>query len=87
MPASEQQQHIKCPFCETGHIVPKAGSTGCPKCYVRVWLDDRLECIFVDTKDFRLPVLGNVCSRCGLFQDYGANRCLYCGKELSSTIQ
>jgi hypothetical protein len=47
---SDQQQSTKCPFCETGHILPKAGSTGCPKCYVKVWLDDRMECIFADKK-------------------------------------
>ncbi len=33
----------------------------------------------MDTKDLRLPVLGNVCSRCGLLQDYGA-------KEIPSKV-
>ena len=81
------KKHIKCPFCETGHILPKAGSTGCPKCYVRVHLDVRLGCIFVDKSTFRLPIYGTVCPICGLVQVEGNERCWYCGVGLCITVQ
>ncbi len=87
VPESEQQQYIKYPFCTTGHILPKAGHTGCPKCYVRLRLDDRLECIFVDKSTFRLPIHGTVCPSCGLVQSEKNDRCWYCGMELCCTVQ
>ena len=87
MPASDQQQHIKCPFCEIGHILPKAGSTGCVKCYVKVWLDDRMECIFVDMSTFRFPIHVTVCGCCGLVQGERNDKCWYCGMGLFCTVQ
>ena len=79
------QQRIKCPFCETGYILPKVGSTGCPKCYVRVWMDDRMECVFVNKSTFRLPIQGTVCGSCGLVQGEHNQECGYCGTILNRT--
>jgi hypothetical protein len=59
----------------------------CPGCDAKFTVDDRLECVFADTSDLRLPIKGNICSNCGLLQDYGVDKCRYCGKEMSSTIQ
>jgi hypothetical protein len=84
---SDQQPYIKCPFCESGHILLKAGSTGCPKCYVKVWLDDRMEYIFVDKSTFRLPIHGTICGSCGLVQRERNDKCWYCGMGLSPTMQ
>ena len=55
------KQSIKCSFCETGQILPKAGSTGCPKCCVKAWLDDRMGCVFVGKSTFKLPIHGTLC--------------------------
>ena len=38
----------------------------CPECHAKFEYDDRMECIFVDTDDLRLPVHGTVCPQCGL---------------------
>jgi hypothetical protein len=84
-PKSKQTRYINCPFC-SGLIEPKIGQTKCPECKAKFTYDDRLESVFVDLDDLRLPIKGNVCSNCGLLQDYGGGTCLYCGKELSSTI-
>jgi hypothetical protein len=59
----------------------------CPECYAKFEFDDRMECIFVDTNDLRLPVHGTVCPQCGLVQGMDVQRCLYCGQGLSGTVQ
>ena len=88
IPASDKRrQSIVCPFCVTGYILPRTGSTGCPKCYVKVWLDERLEFIFVDKSTFRLPISGTVCGSCGLVQSEENDRCRYCGMPMCRTAQ
>jgi len=83
------RQHIKCPFCAAGHILPKAGSTGCPMCFAKVWLDDRLECIFVDKRPLRLPLHGTVCPIFGLVQseEYDKMRVFWCGVVRCSSMR
>ena len=59
----------------------------CPESHAKFEYDDRMESIFVDTDDLRLPVYGTVCPQCGLVQDKDVQRCLYCGQRMSSTVQ
>ncbi len=70
-----------------GLLEPKTGKQKCSECGTNFEIDDRLECIFADTNDLRLPIKGNVCIKCGLIQDYGIDYCMNCGYGLSSTIQ
>jgi len=83
---SKPKRYIECPFC-SGVLEPKIGKMKCPECGAKFEYDDSFGGVFVDIKDLRLPIKGNVCSKCGLLQDYGVERCLYCGNALSSTIQ
>lgn len=59
----------------------------CPECHAKFEYDDRMESVFVDTEDMRLPAHGTVCHQCGLVQGADVQRCLYCGKGLSGTVQ
>jgi len=61
--------YLKCPFCLNYSVKAKPGKTTCPECSAEFEVDDRLECIFADTKKMRLPVNGFVCRVCvGLFR-------------------
>jgi RNA polymerase subunit RPABC4/transcription elongation factor Spt4 len=79
-------EYIECPFCQ-GLLEPKSGKQKCPECGVSLEIDERLESIFADTNDLRLPIKGNICTKCGLLQNYGIDQCRNCGYKLSSTIQ
>ena len=87
MKNSLQLDYLKCPFCLDHIIEAKPGKTTCPECSTEFEIDDRLECIFADTSKMRLPVNGFVCWMCGVVQGDKAKKCLYCGAELSNTIQ
>ena len=78
---------LKCPFCLNHIVDAKPGKTTCPGCSAEFEVDDRLECIFADTQKMRLPVNGFVCSVCGLVQVDEKRNCMYCGAELSTTLQ
>jgi hypothetical protein len=74
-----------CPFCS--YVLElRPGKMKCPECQARFEYDDRMECVFVDTSDLRLPVHGTVCPQCGVVQGEG-KRCLYCGKEMCCDVQ
>ena len=79
--------YLKCPFCLNHKIEAKPGKTICPECSAKFEIDDRLECIFADTQQLRLPVNGFVCGACGLIQGDENRNCAYCGTELSTAIQ
>ena len=81
MPAPE---YIQCLFCQ-GLLEPKTGKQTCPESGTNLEIDDRLECIFVDTNDLMLPINGTVCSKCGLVQGDLVRMCGYCGANLGST--
>jgi hypothetical protein len=49
------------PFC-SGVLEPKIGTMKCPGCHSRFEYDDRMESVFVDTEDLRLPAHGIVYS-------------------------
>jgi hypothetical protein len=49
-----------CPFCRETEVGNDSGPTTCPACKTGFEIDDRGECIFVDTDDPRIPVDGLV---------------------------
>ena len=77
---------IKCPFCLSQSIEAKPGATSCPKCGALFEIDDRLECIFGDTENLRLPAIGTICVNCGLIQAGSHQNCLYCGAVISMAV-
>jgi len=83
---SKRKRYIECPFC-SGVLEPKIGKMKCPECHAKFEFDDRVESVFVDTDDLRLPVHGTVCPQCGLLQGDYVKKCLYCGKGLCGTVQ
>jgi len=85
--SSQQLDFLKCPFCLNHNVEAKPGKATCPECSPEFEVDDRLEGIFVDTKKIRLPVNGSVCGVCGLVQGFENINCVYCGAELSITLQ
>ena len=83
---SKPKRYIECPFC-SGILEPKMGKMNCPECRARFEYDDRMESIFIDTTDIRLPIHGTVCPQCGLVQGEDVQRCMFCGHGLVATIQ
>ncbi len=74
--------YLKCPFCSYAGIVLNPGETLCPKCAAEFAIDDRLESIFVNTNNPRLPLKGNICTNCGLLQSETVTECLNCGAQM-----
>ena len=87
MDKSLQPDNLKYPFCLNHSLEAKPGKTTCPECSAEFEVDDRLECIFADTRKMRLPLHGGVCRGCGLVQGDASERCGYCGAELSTALQ
>lgn len=81
------QDFIKCPFCTDHSISPISGKTTCPNCFAMFEIDERGECVFVDTNNLRLPAKGTVCPGCGLIQGEMTEKCNYCGAFLYSDQQ
>ena len=50
-----------CPFCRQSDIVDNSGTTICPSCILVLEIDDRGECVFVDTDSPKMPMYGQVC--------------------------
>ena len=65
---SDSHQHFDCPFCLNQCIKASPGKTRCPVCDAAFEIDDRAECVFGDTNEIRLPVIGIICATCGLIQ-------------------
>ena len=84
---AQQFDYLKCPFCLNRSIEAEPGKTTCPECSAEFEVDDRLECIFTDTKKMRLPVNGFVCGACGLVQGVERGNCAYCGSDLNLSFQ
>jgi len=87
MKNSQHLDYLKCPFCLTTSLEVKPGPISCPECLAEFEINDRLECIFVDTLRMKLPVNGFVCGVCGLVQGDENSNCMYCDAELSTTLQ
>ena len=86
---TQQFDYLKCPFCLNHSVEAKPSKTTCPECSAEFEIDDRMECIFINPNKLRLPVAvnGTVCGVCGLVQGNERVNCLYCGTELSTTLQ
>jgi hypothetical protein len=78
---------LKCPFCLSQSVEAKSGKSNCPVCFAEFEIDDRLECIFIDPINLKLPVNRFVCRSCGLVQGYENRKCVFCGAELGATVQ
>ena len=76
--------NILCPFCGCPGIEAKPGKTSCYKCHTSFLIDDRVECVFADPKNLRLPLKGTVCPVCGLIQGEDSDHCVYCNTKLNS---
>jgi hypothetical protein len=84
---SKNQEYLKCPFCESRCIEAESGKSNCPECGSEFEVDDRLECVFVDTEKMKLPAKGIVCPLCGLVQNDDVKTCLYYGMWVNSNVQ
>jgi len=73
-------------ICRQSDIVDNPGKTVCPLCKTIFEIDDRGECVFVDTDSLRMPILGQVCVECGLVQQDKRDSCVFCGTGFSKTI-
>jgi hypothetical protein len=62
------------------------GKTQCPVCNATFEIDDRVECVFADTDNIKLPVNGIVCGSCGLVQGGNKKSCLYCGIGINTAV-
>lgn len=79
-----ETQFIECPFCQ-GLVEPVPGRQKCLECKAQFRIDTKLNAIFADIKELKLPVQGTLCPHCGLIQDEMARNCAYCKQKLSST--
>ena len=75
-----------CPFCRETEIGDDTGPTVCPACKAGFKIDDRVECVFVDTDRPRMPMHGQVCTECGQVQQDKRDACVYCGAVFNRTV-
>ena len=68
-----------CPFCRKSDLPDKSGFTICPACQTEMEIDERGECVFVNTDRPRMPFSGIVCTACGLIQQEDRESCVLCG--------
>jgi integration host factor subunit alpha len=54
------------------------------KCSSRFEVDDRLECVFANPDNIRLPVNGMICPSSGLVQGDDTEACLNCGLRINT---
>ena len=79
---------MKCPFCLTQIAESNQGKIICSNCHAKFEIDDRAECVFVDTESLRVPVNGFICRSCGLVQGgrEGLVLFLWCGFRIDHAI-
>ena len=58
----------------------------CAECKAHFEYDDKIERVFVDLVDPRLPVSGTVCATCGLLQSEENKMCEYCEEDMCGTL-
>lgn len=78
-------KYMVCPICRLSNVQDNSGSTTCPSCRTELEIDDRGECVFVNTDFLRMPVYDQVCGSCGLIQQDQRESCIYCGKHFNKT--
>jgi hypothetical protein len=74
-----------CPFCRQTDIVDNSGNTVCPSCKTVFEIDDRGECVFVDTDSPRMPMLGRYAQNAGWFSKISRESCVWCGTSHIAT--
>ena len=84
---SEIPELLRCPFCPIQSIEAKLGATICPECDAQFEIDDRIECVFGNTDNIRLPAIGTICTSCGLIHAGSNQDCLYCGAVICTAVQ
>ena len=82
----ESHEYLTCPFCLNQCTDAESGKTQCPVCDATFEIDDRVEGVFADTENIRLPVNGIVCGSCGLVQGGNRKSCLYCGIGINTAV-
>jgi len=60
--------------------------TICPSCQTVFEIDDRAECVFVDTGSPRMPMFGQVCTECALVQQDKWDSCVFCGTNFTKMV-
>jgi RNA polymerase subunit RPABC4/transcription elongation factor Spt4 len=75
-----------CPFCRQSDIPDNPGKTVCPLFKTVFEIDDRDECVFVDTGSLKMPIYGQVCAECGRVQQERRESCVYCGSGFIITF-
>jgi len=81
------QATIRCPFCIYGNINAEPGKSECATCHAKFEVDDRIECVFVDLENPRLPLKGTYCRQCGLIQGGYRKYCHYCRALVRDRVQ
>ena len=84
--SSESKGYLNCPFCSSQCVEARQGKTRCQVCDAAFEIDARVECVFADTENIRLPVNGIVCGSCGLVQGGNRKNCLYCGIGINRAV-
>jgi len=79
--------NIRCPFCTEGYIKAESGENVCRACDAKFRIDDRVQYIFVDLNNPRIPIKGTYCRNCGLVQSHYRKRCRYCGTIVRPKLQ
>ena len=82
----ECTKYLTCLFCLNQCIEPRQGKTRCPLCHAVFEIDVRVECVFANTDNIRLPVNGVVCGSCGLVQGENRKNCMYCGIAVNTAV-
>jgi RNA polymerase subunit RPABC4/transcription elongation factor Spt4 len=77
---------LKCPFWLNPIADFNPGQKICPNCQTEFEVDDRVECVFINPNNLRLPMNGTVCRVCGLVQGEERDSCGYCGAALSNSV-
>ena len=84
---SVRYECLTCPFCLNQCIQAEPGETLFPVCYATTFeIDDRVECVFADTNNIKLPVNGIICGSCGLVQGVNRKSCIYCGMRIKMAV-
>ena len=82
----DNREYLTCPFYLSRCIEPRQGKNRCSVCNATVEIDDRGECMFADTENFRLSVNGVVCGSCGLVQSGERKSCPYYGIRINTAV-
>ena len=75
-----------CHFCRETEIGDHTGPTACLACLAGFEIDDRGECVFVDTGRPRMPMFGQACMQCGLVQQGKRETCVCCGTAFNKSV-